>query len=111
MSSVLNKRRNKIPDGAIYVGRPTIWGNKFVIGKPHFVTGKPMTRKDVIDEYEEYMRLLISLDLISLEGLRGKDLVCWCHYWDGKGKNPRYCHADILLDLVEESKCKERLID
>jgi len=38
--------------------------------------------------------------LLDLDELRGRDLVCWCHDWDGKGPNPRYCHADVLLEMA-----------
>ena len=38
--------------------------------------------------------------LSEVEELRGKDLVCWCHTWDGIGDNPNFCHADILLELA-----------
>lgn len=40
--------------------------------------------------------------LKDIEELRGKDLVCGCHAWDGTGLNPRYCHADILLELANK---------
>ena len=70
--------------GAVYVGRPTQWGNPFRIGKDG-------NREQVIDRY----RLWISTQprlLKQLEVLRGKDLVCWCA--------PEKCHADVLLALA-----------
>ena len=79
MPQVLHKR--EMHPGAVYVGRPTIWGNPFVIGQDG-------DRGQVIHMYERY--LLESPHLLDrLSELRGKDLVCWC--------SPKACHADILL--------------
>lgn len=77
---VLN-RKNGFPKGAIYVGRPSVWGNPYVIGKDG-------TRKEVIAQYAVYFYASKKL-LARIEELRGKDLVCWCA--------PLDCHASILL--------------
>lgn len=69
---------------AIYVGRPTKWGNPFRIE----VYG---TRARVIELYREWLWNHPQL-LADLGELRGKDLVCWCA--------PKPCHADILLELA-----------
>ena len=42
---VWNKREKGIPANAIYVGRPTKWGNRYVIGRDG-------TRDEVIKKYE-----------------------------------------------------------
>ena len=84
---VLNKRTDKIPPDAIYVGRPSKWGNPFKISKNN-------TREQVIVLYEVYARTAIALNSHWLDGLNGKDLVCWC--------SPLPCHADILLELANE---------
>lgn len=69
-----------------YVGRPTIWGNPFVIGKDG-------TREEVIEKYEKY--LLANEYLLSrIHELEGKDLVCFCA--------PLPCHADILLKYANK---------
>jgi len=34
MSKVLNRRKDGIPKGTIYVGRPSKWGNPFKINDP-----------------------------------------------------------------------------
>lgn len=84
---VLNRRTDFIPRGAIYVGRPTKFGNPFV-------EGRDGTRLEVIEKFREW---LVSspeaVDEIRLE-LAGKDLVCWC--------SPKPCHADVLLELVNQ---------
>ena len=88
MPRVLNRRLDAIPDGAVYVGRPSKWGNPFTIG----VDG---SREKVILKYEAYLRLRPDL-LEALPELRGKDLICWCA--------PQPCHADVLLRLANEEE-------
>lgn len=86
---VLNKRQKNCPPG-IYIGRPSKWGNPFVIGRDG-------TREEVIQKYKDY--LLGNAELMSsLHELRGKNLICWCR--------PHLCHGDVLLELAngEESE-------
>ena len=82
MPSVLNKHRHGIPRGAVYVRRPSKWGNPFTIGKDG-------DREAVIAKFTAHLEASPRL-LASLHELRGKDLVCWCA--------PAACHADVLLD-------------
>lgn len=84
MTMTLNKRIHGVPAGAIYVGRPTIWGNPFVVGKHG-------DRDEVLRRFEAHLRADQAL-LDRLGELRGKDLVCWCA--------PEACHADILRRLA-----------
>ena len=86
MCKVLNKRIHGIPRGAVYIGRPSIWGNPFVIGKDG-------SRDDVIAKYETW--LLGNRKLVDqLAALAGKDLVCWCA--------PARCHGDVLVRLANK---------
>jgi len=86
VARVLNKHRDAIPDGAVYVGRPTKWGNPFVIGRDG-------DRSEVIRRYKEW--LLSSSELMAqLDELKGRDLVCWC--------SPLACHADVLTELAND---------
>jgi hypothetical protein len=80
---VLNKRSNAV---GVYIGRPSKWGNPFVIGKDG-------TRQDVIEKYRAYA--LATFSEAELETLRGQDLVCWCA--------PQACHGDVLIELVKEN--------
>ncbi len=69
----------------VYIGRPSKWGNPFVVGRDG-------TREDVIKKYREY--LLSNPDLMkALPELRGKVLGCWCA--------PLACHGDVLERLSE----------
>jgi hypothetical protein len=88
---VLNKSRDGVPEDFVYVGRPTMWGNPFIIGRDG-------TRDEVVDKYREY--LLGDDTLLSVVPvLRGKDLVCWCA--------PERCHADVLLDVANPGELKK----
>jgi hypothetical protein len=69
----------------VYIGRPSKWGNPFVIGKDG-------TRDEVIRKYEAWLQTQPSL-LVALPELRGKVLGCWCA--------PRACHGDVLARLTE----------
>ena len=65
MPRVLNRKLSGVPEGAVYVGRPTKWGNPFVIGKHG-------TRDQVVAKYRAY--LLGNAQLIAaLPELRSKD--------------------------------------
>jgi hypothetical protein len=71
--------------GAVYVGRPSRWGNPFVAGRDG------PDGPAVVAKYRAYV--LGRPDLIARLGeLRGMDLICWCA--------PAPCHADVLLELA-----------
>ena len=80
-AKVYNKKTDKIPEGAVYIGRPSKWGNPFPITER-------CSREDSVKKFE--LLLLSSNKLqMDLHELRGKDLVCFCA--------PQPCHGDILL--------------
>lgn len=85
---ILNKRHyKKLPYNSIYIGRPSKWGNPFIIGKDG-------DREEVILKYKEY---LFNSGLIDdIHEIEGKDLVCWC--------SPLPCHGDILKEILEYKK-------
>ena len=88
MAKVWNKRDLKCPKDAVYVGRPSKWGNPFAIGRDG-------TREEVIAKYREHvdnLRHTSDLFIADLVELRGKDLICWCA--------PLACHADVLLEVA-----------
>lgn len=93
MARVLNKRTHGIPTGAVYVGRPTKWGNPY-----HMHT--PEQRDAVCDAFEAALLRKFERDPDARRRLReelgGKDLVCWCA--------PLRCHADTLLRYANEEK-------
>jgi hypothetical protein len=85
MPTVLNKRLHTIPKDAVYIGRPSKWGNPFVIG----LDG---SRDEVVRKHKAYLMAMPKLCEDAKKELRGKDLVCWC--------KPGSCHGDILLEIA-----------
>jgi hypothetical protein len=85
MPRVLNKHRDGTPKGAVYIGRPSKWGNPFVIGKDG-------TREEVIAKYKAKLLANSTLTMMAKAELAGKDLVCFCA--------PQACHGDVLLEVA-----------
>lgn len=72
----------------VYIGRPSIFGNPFSIGKDG-------NREDVIKKYREYFynRILEDKNFREkIKKLKGKILGCWC--------KPKDCHGDIIVDFL-----------
>jgi hypothetical protein len=68
----------------VYIGRPSKWGNPFIIGRDG-------TRKEVVSKYRKWILNQPHL-LESLSELKGKTLGCWCA--------PSACHGDVLVELI-----------
>jgi hypothetical protein len=92
MPKVWNKRDPNVPREAIYVGRPTKWGNPFKVGihGDRDVCVRLFRKSCCSDDYIRQAR----------EELRGKDLVCWCA--------PAACHADVLLELANNENINKK---
>lgn len=80
-----NKHQRDVPYSAVYVGRPTKWGNPFLVGRDG-------TREEVLNKYTNYLLEHPELMQAAARELRGKDLVCWCY--------PKHCHADVLVEIA-----------
>jgi len=92
------RKGSRMPETAVYVGRPTRWGNPFAAGKPATdpETGKTIEVRDrahAVALYRAWLPGHLAENLSLLAPLRGKDLICWCPL-DGP------CHADVLLDAA-----------
>jgi len=70
----------------VFIGRPSKWGNPFVIGRDG-------TREEVIEKYRAYILKKPEL-LACLVELKGKTLGCFC--------KPLPCHGDVLVELIKE---------
>lgn len=84
----------KKPEGAVYVGRGTQWGNPWIVDATK-ATHPPTnqyraTAEETVELYRDWISY--SLDAVRIE-LAGKDLMCWCPL-------TRPCHADVLLELA-----------
>lgn len=76
-----------MPPNAIYVGRPSRWGN------PYTLVDTYGDREELLRKYTKWLE---EKDLETfLAPLIGKDLACWCSL-------DKSCHADILLDAVKQ---------
>jgi len=112
-----------MPENAVYVGRPSRWGNPFRIYHGHTLIGPPWSTaraawahlpadecvnayvtssagQTATDAVEAFANLLAvrrrdEPDKLArwLAPLRGRDLACWCPL-------DQPCHADALLDAL-----------
>jgi len=91
---VYNKREKNIPADAVYVGRPTKWGNPFTHKQGTRAQFTVSTRKEAVDAFKAWFLFAEEAEDLrnSLYELAGKDLVCWCA--------PLACHADVLMELA-----------
>lgn len=115
----IQRKRTKgwrMPEGVVYVGRPTLWGNPFTVhavrrSGPFDVlldgefraqsTGIETARRIAVERYRAH--LLTSEGRVSgvevpttmaiRSELAGRDLACWCPL-----SSP--CHADVLLEVA-----------
>lgn len=79
-----------MPEGAVYVGRPTRWGNPWNVGSIATRGGEFvfMTADDAVGRFRKNQ---FDLMRAARRELRGKDLACWCPL-------DQPCHADVLLE-------------
>lgn len=95
MPKVYNKRGGlPIPAGAVYVGRPSKFGNPFTHDQKFKTLAifKVPTREMAVECYRTWLEEHPELVEAARKELEGKDLVCWCA--------PLRCHADILLEIA-----------
>jgi hypothetical protein len=98
----------KMPTNAVYVGRPTKWGNPWT-PKAYWDAGYSGSLKIAasacVQMYKAWLtdtrcswsgtKIEATWPQPSLAELRGKDLACWCPL-------DQRCHADVLLELANE---------
>ncbi len=79
-----------LPANATYVGRPSPWGNPFLVGTPDYPT-----RVEAVAAMRVWLKGQPQLIERAKRDLRGRTLACWCPEGDGLP-----CHADIWLELA-----------
>ena len=114
----IQRRRTKgwrMPEGAVYVGRPTVYGNPFRAvhrdGRWSVEDDNGVGYDPIGDHRHGAMQTAVSLYADELTrwlggrmeydrefrgavlALAGRDLACWCPL-------DQPCHADVLLDLA-----------
>lgn len=88
MPERIQRQRTKgwrMPAGAVYVGRPTKWGNPFKVTGG----GAVNDRASSVGLFRRYRPDEAYLEVVR--ELRGTDLACWCPL-------DQPCHADVLLE-------------
>ena len=100
MAERIQRKRTKgwrMPTNTVYVGRPTQWGNPFIVGKDG-------SAQDCVNKFSNdlfpYRRggsvvdfLLSEANIRWIAELKGKNLACWCPL-------DQPCHADVLLEIA-----------
>jgi hypothetical protein len=91
--TIVNRRNGRVP--GVYVGRPAVLGNPYVIGPDG-------SRHDVVDKYRAWLREQCRHDGGVRRALRQLamryitdgtlTLICWCA--------PQPCHAEVIRDAV-----------
>lgn len=94
------------PEGVVYVGRPTKWGNPFSVAAcidTGFAETVAEARPVCVFEFRSWLtnsgigwaagEMRRAWMLEHLDDLRGRDLACWCPL-------DQPCHADVLLELA-----------
>lgn len=98
----------RTPEGVIYVGRPTMWGNPFAAeGRGHakatilhkeWLAGRlgalTLERLGFSGAEIDALGRLRERVLANLHRLHGHDLACWCPL------TSEWCHAGTLLQLA-----------
>lgn len=126
MPERIQRKRTKgwrMPEGAVYVGRPTVWGNPFTVmnghrqgwlvwddrdrlGLTNQVTSDGFLR--AFSSKAAAIRFAVRLFRRSLTpeardqirtALAGRDLTCWCPL-----DSP--CHGDVLLEIANAAECE-----
>jgi len=80
-----------MPPNAVYVGRPTKWGNPYKIGC------EAGGAREAVENFRAWVNACNHRSMIDIERIRtelqGKDLACWCPIYQP-------CHADVLLEIA-----------
>lgn len=98
----------RLPEGAVYVGRPTIWGNPFATtGRGHakatilhkewlngHVGALTLERLGFCPAQIDALDRLRERVLTNLHRLCGRNLACWCPL------SSDWCHANTLLRMA-----------
>ncbi len=106
-----------MPAGAIYVGRPTIWGNPFqarrwghaksVILHDRWLQGRlgalSLERLGFCPGEVDALFRLRARVLTNLHQLAAHDLACWCPL------SSKWCHAETLLRMAPAYADYERM--
>jgi len=91
--------------GAVYVGRrfnrrrlnTSPFANPYPIGSDRSVAGRSVS----VELFRDMLSTSTGL-LWALPVLRGRPLACWCRHVDEERRPDNACHADVLLELLDQ---------
>lgn len=88
---VLNKYKSGLPEGSVYIGRGTVFGNPYLLNTDG-------DRETVVEKFRIYLaKQMLSANSElqkAILGLKQTDrLVCFC--------KPKACHGDIIREVFE----------
>ena len=105
----------RMPEGAVYVGRPSKWGNPFVVGRQTHLWHRSAAYP--FDFYRDWFMVVYAAHATRLfrsvltdperwldnwgwalgweADLAGRDLACWCPL-------DQPCHGDVLLEIANQ---------
>lgn len=93
MPQVLNKHHKaKTTSCAVYIGRPSKWGNPFSHLQGTASQFVVASRAEAVASYKKWIENQPELLEAAKTELKGKDLLCWCA--------PLPCHGDVLLEIA-----------
>ena len=91
---VYNKHHKNYPADAVYIGRPTKWGNPYSHLDGTLAEFKVSSREEAIERYRHYLDSDINLQIQAKQELKGKSLICWCA--------PKSCHGEYLMEIANK---------
>ncbi len=97
MPQRVQRKRTKgwrMPANTVYVGRPTVFQNRWKIGVQSLRLGKTLeTNAEAVDCFRNMLIEAPHMAAYARERLAGKNLACWCAL-------DQPCHADVLLEIA-----------
>lgn len=90
----------------IYIGRPSKWGNPFILEGYNENCNKNnivYSRREALEKYIEWFLKQPELIKQAKKELKDKILGCWC--------KPELCHGDFLVQYVNGSDFSEEKIN
>ena len=92
----IQRKRTKgwtMPEGAVYVGRPSRWGNPWTVGHADPWTGEPMDAAGAVAAFRYGIDTPSGRQAVVRDLGEASSLACWCPL-DAPS------HADVLIDIL-----------
>lgn len=99
----IQRRRTKgyrMPEGAVYCGRPTEWGNPFETAAQYRELAEAIIGISGQSEFHETdLRsfAIVHNAMANIHKLRGRQCACWCGLEEE-------CHVDVLCEIANRDE-------